>query len=85
MTAIGTGIGNNAAHETGHQLSLPEMDCSDGRHYACSEEFIYQNGNSAGVANEWFYGLVPGEKIHWTSDARCKIYKYLGMKGTGCS
>jgi len=84
MAAIGTGIGNLAAHETGHQLALPEMDCSNGLNSACSEDYIYQNGNSSGVANDWFYGTVPGEKIHWTFDAQCKIYKFLGMKNTGC-
>jgi hypothetical protein len=84
MTAVGTGIGNLAAHETGHQLALPEMDCSNGLNSACSEDYIYQNGNSSGVANDWFYGTVPGEKIHWTFDAQCKIYKFLGMKNTGC-
>jgi hypothetical protein len=30
MTATGIGIGNISAHETGHQLALPEMDCSVG-------------------------------------------------------
>jgi hypothetical protein len=84
MTAIGTGIGNIAAHETGHQLNLPQMDCSTPGHNACSEDYIYQDGNSSGVAHEWFYGVVPGEKIHWTPDAQCKIYKFLGMKNTGC-
>jgi len=85
MTAIGTGIGNIAAHETGHQLNLPQMDCSDGKYNpACSENYIYQCGNSAGQANEWFYGVVPGDPIHWSFDARCAIYKYLGMKNTGC-
>jgi hypothetical protein len=83
MTAIGTGIGNIAVHETGHQLSLPQMDCSNGTNVACSEEFIYQNGNSAGQANEWFYGVGSGH-IHWSSDAQCKIYKFLGMRNTGC-
>lgn len=43
-----------------------------------------QNGNGSGFANEWFYGDVPGEKIHWSSDAQCKIYKFLGMKNTNC-
>jgi hypothetical protein len=84
MTAIGTGIGNIAAHETGHQLNLPQMDCSNGMNPACSEDFIYQNGNSAGQANEWFYRIVSGDPIHWSLDARCGIYKYLGMKNTGC-
>lgn len=84
MTALGTGIGNIAAHETGHQLNLPQMDCSSGNRPACTEEYIYQNGNSSGLANDWFYGTAPGEKIHWSADAQCKIYKFLGMKNTGC-
>ncbi len=83
-TAIGIGIGNIAAHETGHQLGLPQMDCSNGVNSACTEDYIYQNGNSSGLANEWFYGAAPGEKIHWSSDALCTIYKFLGMKNTGC-
>jgi hypothetical protein len=84
MNAIGTGIGNQAAHETGHQLNLPQMDCSNGINLACTEDFVYQNGNGSGGANDWFYGDVPGEKIHWSSDAQCKIYKFLGMKNTSC-
>jgi hypothetical protein len=79
-----TAIGNIAAHETGHQLNLPQMDCSNGKAASCSENYIYQNGNSSGVANDWFYGVVPGEKIHWSSDAQRKIYRFLGMTNTGC-
>ena len=86
MTAIGTGIGNIAAHETGHQLNLPQMDCSTPRfNGACSEPYIYRNGITNGVADEWFYVAVPGEKIHWSPDAQCKIYKFLGMQNTQCS
>ena len=84
MTAIGTGIGNIAAHKTGHQLHVPEMECSIGNNDACPEARIYQNGNSDGKANEWFYGVVPDGKIHWTADADCKIYQLLGMMNTGC-
>jgi hypothetical protein len=54
MTTIGTGIGNIAAHETGHQLNLPQMDCSNGIKGACSEDHIYQNGNSSGEAMSGF-------------------------------
>jgi hypothetical protein len=34
MTAIGTGIGNTAVHETAHQLQfdikVPDLDCGNG-------------------------------------------------------
>jgi hypothetical protein len=35
LTAIGDGIGNTAAHELGHQLRLPDMDCDGPGHTSC--------------------------------------------------
>jgi hypothetical protein len=71
MTAIGFGIGTGAAHETGHELFLPNMDCSSG---SCPEDRIYQNG--AGD-NEWFYGNLPGATIDWSQSAVCALERYL--------
>jgi hypothetical protein len=77
ITATGIGIGNTAAHETGHQLAVPYIDCSSPRNpMSCPEDYIYQNGNG-GASNEWFYGSVPRERIHWSLEGACAIYKFL--------
>jgi hypothetical protein len=76
VNSIGYAIGTTAAHETGHQLALPYMDCDLPGHASCPEEFIYQNGGG-GSNHEWFYGAVNGEKIHWSQSAVCAIERYL--------
>ena len=77
MPAIGHAIGAIAAHETGHQLNLPSMECSGS---GCPEDYIYQNGSS-GSSHEWFYANIPGEQIHWSPSAVCAIQKYLLGQG----
>ena len=87
MNAIGFGIGAISAHETGHQLNLPQMNCSADNNPACTENYIYQNGSSDGSRHEWFYGNIPGEQIHWSQDAVCALEKYLigrGYKDSNC-
>ena len=44
LSAIGYDIGLFTAHETGHQLSVPLMDCNDppNRLPACGEDYVYQ-------------------------------------------
>ena len=76
MGAIGFGIGAAAAHETGHELFLPSMDCNSAGHANCPEDRIFQNGVGTGD-NEWFYGNLPGAKIHWSDSAVCALEKYL--------
>lgn len=52
LIAIGTGVGNIAAHEIGHQLQLPDMDCGQPGHVDCpgppnnpvDEDFLYEHG-----------------------------------------
>ena len=76
MTALGIGIGNNAAHETGHQLHVPYMDCPiSGGAYACPEDEIYQQ--QFGGRQEWAYGNEAGHPIHWSREGACAIYKFL--------
>jgi hypothetical protein len=43
MKAIGFAIGAVSAHETGHQLSLPNMECTQ-----CPEPYVYQIDGSGG-------------------------------------
>jgi DNA-binding beta-propeller fold protein YncE len=76
MQTLGYAIGTISAHETGHQLSLPQMDCGIQGNPACTEDNTYQNGGS-GDNHLWFYGTAPGQQIHWSQDAICKIEKYL--------
>ena len=81
MTAIGYGIGTIAAHETGHQLSVPLMDCNDppNRHPACGEDYLYQT-YSSGANHDWFYVPVNGigpVRLHWSTRAQCAINYYL--------
>lgn len=78
--SIGTGLGNSAAHETGHQLAVRHMECGDANTLPCPEDYIYEN-SGVGSAHEWSYGDIPNEKIHWSPDATCDIEKYL--IGTG--
>ncbi len=78
MTTIGFGIGTGAAHETGHQLFLPNMDC--GKDSDCLEgrdARVYENYNGTS-RNEWFYGNLPtGPKIHWSPSTVCALESYL--------
>ena len=87
MGAIGFGIGTGAAHETGHQLFLPNMDCGKappGATPACPEDRIYQNG-AGDSSHEWFYGNLPGARIHWSQSAVCVLQRYLlGRSRSGC-
>ena len=77
LRAIGFGIGAIAAHETGHQLNLPLMDCGPETLIGtCPEDRLYQDAAS-GSNHEWFYERLPGQPIHWTQGAICKIEMYL--------
>ena len=43
MTSIGFAVGALAAHETGWQLNLPNMECTGS---ACPESHIYEEAES---------------------------------------
>jgi hypothetical protein len=77
MDAIGYGIGVVAAHETGHQLHVPYMDCSSGSSVSCPEDYTYQDGAIGASNHEWSYGAVPGKQLHWTQDGMCAITRKL--------
>jgi len=81
VKAIGFAIGAVSAHETGHQLSLPFMECTGG----CPEPYVYQIDGS-GNNYEWFYRDIPTEHIHWSKEAECSINNFLlGLpKNTPC-
>jgi hypothetical protein len=80
VTGIGHAIGTIAAHETGHQLSVPNMDCTtnstENKDNTCPEDYLYQQ-DASGTSQEWFYEDIPNKRIHWTSRAECFIQYYL--------
>ena len=76
VTAIGYAIGTISAHQTGHQLALPDMECGISGQPSCPEDYIYQNGGS-GSNHEWFYEDISKEQIHWSQDAVLAIERYL--------
>jgi hypothetical protein len=51
MRAIGTGIGNNAAHEIGHQFSLQGSGMDD------TSTHTYNGQGCGGATAPWTYGL----------------------------
>jgi hypothetical protein len=58
MRAIGTGIGNNAAHEIGHQFFLTGFGMDD------SSTNTYNGQGCDGGRARWVYGFGP---ISWES------------------
>jgi hypothetical protein len=85
MGDIGTGIGNNAAHELAHQLIVPNMDCGNGV-VVCdgSSNFVYQFYNASGYppnvnnpatsqGGQFFYQNVPGVVLTWTPDGEAYL------------
>ncbi len=80
-TAIGTGIGTNAAHETGHQLAFPDfykypvtnMDCgTDAQPCENDVDSVYEFNH----ASDWnFVNWNP--PIHWQPTNQCNLEKYL--------
>jgi hypothetical protein len=66
LTAIGTGIGNTAAHELGHQFSLPQMDDQTIRTY---------NSDILNDATRY-----DGSPRTWESGADARLKQILGTK-----
>jgi hypothetical protein len=77
VTGIGRAIGNVSAHETGHQLQLPNMECDGTGPYSspCADQdkYVYERY----ATDTWFFTDVPGVQLHWSINARCAIEKYL--------
>jgi hypothetical protein len=80
VIGIGKGIGNTAAHETGHQLSfqvykfpLTNIDCgTDTQPCEGNIDSVYEFYKS----DDWDYvGWQP--PIHWQSSNQCNLVKYL--------
>jgi hypothetical protein len=94
LAALGRGIGNTAAHETGHQLSLPGMDCGNRE----APDKIPCEGGSNRVYNffsgpgkspdptdpiwsggaQFFY--LPDVALGWTPSAACFFVRLGGGK-----
>lgn len=73
VSAIGYAIGNVAAHETGHVIGVPSMDCEGG---GCEADDVYENASSASN-HEWWYGPVSGKHLHWSQSAMRRVQSYL--------
>ena len=74
MTSIGFAVGAVAAHETGWQLNLPNMECTGS---GCPEKYIYEEAES-GSGSYWFYGDSPGRPtIHFSQQATCALMRRL--------
>ena len=63
LKAIGWGIGNNAAHEIGHQLNLPQMHSPPSGYY--------ENGNAKDPA------VYLNPKLQWTDDSHAVLQRIL--------
>jgi hypothetical protein len=74
---IGIGIGNNAVHETGHQLQLPHIDCDKGGIFFadCPSDPMHLYERYA--SNEAWYQDIPAGALHWDQTDICAIEKYL--------
>ncbi len=77
VIGIGRAIGNVSAHETGHQLQLPNMECDGTSPYSSpcpnGDQYVYERY----ATQTWFFTDVPGGQLHWTDNAICAIEKYL--------
>jgi hypothetical protein len=68
---IGTAIGNVAAHETGHQLKVPHMECT-----TCHELYQLDHANTG--------SYTGNPRKTWGTDGICFLENYLipGSCGT---
>jgi hypothetical protein len=85
MLAIGRGIGNGAAHETGHRI-VPSgpglMDCD----LTCQSPDVFERGSSTGANEAWFYvpnavyldgGNAVPVHVHWGPKVQAALERYL--------
>jgi hypothetical protein len=77
MAAIGRAIGNVAAHETGHQLPILNMDCGEGFDCEAGAVDVYEYGEIGSSESDWTYTDVPGKHLHWSSPSITTIEYYL--------
>ncbi|HUA20939.1 MAG TPA: hypothetical protein VMB25_19455, partial [Bryobacteraceae bacterium] len=85
LKSIGFAIGSSAAHETGHQLTLPLMDCNKSNLIPNCPKEVNQNGINQngmvyedGYADYWFFGTIPGQPaINWLSENQCVLAAFL--------
>jgi len=84
INAIGKGIGNVAAHETGHQIAftvpLPGMECGPGESKPCEDvNSVYETGRSG----LWFF-IDYKPPIKWETTDINALQKYLKCTSNDC-
>jgi hypothetical protein len=78
LKAIGIGIGNTAAHEIGHQLELPDMDCDKpGNNSDCDIPVGFNYEDYLGESTSFF---DIGSPMHWTANDLKKLNQVLLQK-----
>jgi hypothetical protein len=78
VAGLGSAIGRISVHETGHQLALPNMECSS----SCqdNDQYVYEFYSSAGTEDWWYTGKPA---LHWSKSAQCALQQYL-LPGSKC-
>ena len=75
-SAIGWAIGNVAAHETGHQLQLHDLDCAES--FACARNnYVYEYYAIGTDGAEWSFTQIPGKQLIWQPTNACALEKYF--------
>jgi hypothetical protein len=75
VSSLGSAIGRVSAHETGHQLNLPYMECgTPGAPCENGDKYVYQFYSSYG-GEEWWYTGSPS--LQWSPSAVCALEKYF--------
>jgi hypothetical protein len=88
MTAIGTGIGNTAAHETAHQLNftiaLPGLECGPGSPIGkeCQDDVnsVYESASQG----QWNYVSDFNPPIHWEQVDLDSLQNFFKCNAKGC-
>jgi hypothetical protein len=87
LTAIGKGVGNTAAHETGHQLNftinLPGMECgpssTDGKECEDDVNSVYE----AASQGDWVF-LDFSPPIHWEKQDLINLQNFFKCNDKAC-
>jgi hypothetical protein len=86
LQAIGEGIGNNAAHEIGHQLTTgftPAGEVVGGMGMDDASQNTYNGASCNGATNPWVFtgvGTDGQTPIHWGTNADQSLTNILGKK-----